>query len=52
MKYFLYKSDNIYFLVNKLFKKKIFSLHEIKAFLLSKLKLPFYKKNSLKLSNK
>ena len=37
IKYFLYKSDNIYFLVNKLF-----SLHGIKAFFyLSKLKFPF-----------
>ena len=42
IKYFLYKSDNIYFLVNKLSFKKTFSLHGIKAFFyLSKLKLPF-----------
>ena len=42
MKYFLYKSDNIYFLVNKLFLK-YFLCMKLKPFYLSKLKLPFIK---------
>ena len=43
MKYFLYKSDNIYFLVNKLLKK-YFLCMKLKPFYLSKSKLPFINK--------
>ena len=43
MKYFLYKSINIYFLVNKPFKKKYLLCMKLKPFYLSKLQLPFIK---------